>query len=100
MDVSGVGARGIKYQRVPAEQREVGAGGAARRELRAGRAKEIQLDVERGDTGRNGDVVAEHVDEVAFPLNACPFRSGDDDAGGVDDGASRAVLAGDPLGVD
>ncbi len=72
---AGLGAaEGIDEDGVPAEEREVGAGGAAFGEVGAAGGEEVHLDVElRGACG-DGDVVAVHVDEVALPLDGLRLR--------------------------
>ena len=77
----------VDEEGVPAEQREVGAGGAACGEVGAAGGEEVHLDVELGDAFGDGDVVAVHVDEVALPLDGLAGGRGDEEAGLVDDGA-------------
>ena len=74
-DVGDVGVRdvaveGIDEDGVPAEEREVGAGGATFGEVGAAGGEEVGLDIQLGGVRGNRDVVAVHVNEVALPLDA------------------------------
>ena len=95
-----VGGEGVDEESVPAEEGEVGAGGAAFGEVGAAGGKEVHFDVELGGVGRDGDVVAVHVNQVALPLDGLAGGRGDDEARLVDEGSGGAVLAWDPLRVD
>ena len=63
----------------------------------AGGDDAVEVGVEGGDSGRDGDVEFEEVFVVAAPGEGLAV-GGEDDAGDVVDGAGGAVVAGDPLG--
>ncbi len=90
-DVLGRDVGRVEEQLLPLEDRHLGGD--------AGRGDAVEVGVQGGHAGGDGDVELVEVLVVAAPGQDLTV-GGEDDAGDVIDGAGGAVVAGDPLGGD